>query len=94
MKGGGIQNPVARRWVAFTGPRKEGRSTGKRIVPNRGPDLHESQVKLGGHILPARILTPDVEGIELYSLPMSNRETDSLPQGPFVSTLTVGILPS
>ena len=77
MKGGGIQNPVARRWVACTGPRKEGRSTGKRIVPNRGPDLHESLVKLGGHVLPAGILTPDMQWIELYSLATSHREMDS-----------------
>ena len=33
VKGIGIQNPVTRRWAAFTGPRREGRSTEKRIVP-------------------------------------------------------------
>ena len=65
VKGGGIQNPVTRRWAAYTGPRREGRSTGKRIVLNRGPALHLSLVKLGGHILPAGILTPDVQWIEL-----------------------------
>ena len=42
VKGGGIQNPVTRRWTACTGPRREGRNTGNRIVPNRGPDLPES----------------------------------------------------
>ena len=51
-------------------------------------------VKLGGRILPALISSPDVEGIELYSLLMSHGEQDSLPQEPFDSTLTVGIIPS
>ena len=32
-KGGGIHNPVTRRWAACTGPRREARSTGKRIIP-------------------------------------------------------------
>jgi len=32
-KGRGIQNPVSRRWAACTGPKREGRSTGKKIVP-------------------------------------------------------------
>jgi len=32
-KGGGIHNPITKRWAACTGPRKEGRSTGERIVP-------------------------------------------------------------
>ena len=49
-------------------------------------------VKLAGHILPAGIPAPDVEGRELYSLIMSHRERDSLPQRP--STLTVGIIPN
>ena len=34
-----------------------------------------------------------MEGIELTSLLMSHGETDSFPQGPFDSTLTVGIIP-
>ena len=55
---------------------------------------HSPLVKLGGHDLSAGIFTLDVEGIELYSLPMSYREMDSITQGPFDSTLTVGILPS
>ena len=42
VKGGGIQNPVTRRWAACTGPRREGRSIGKRRVPTWGPDLPES----------------------------------------------------
>ena len=81
VKGGGIQNPVTRRWAACTGPRREGRNTGNRIVPNRGPDLPESS----GYTqksLPAGSLTPDVEGIELYSLPSSHGEMDSLLQRP------------
>ena len=94
VKGGGIQNPGTRRWAACSGPKREERSTGKRIVPNREPDLPVFLVKLGGHVLPAGRLTRDVEGIELYSLPSSHGETDSLPQGPFDPTLTVGILPS
>ena len=39
VKGGGIQNPGTRRWAACSGPKREERSTGKRIVPNREPDL-------------------------------------------------------
>jgi len=33
VKGEGMQNPVARRWAGSTEPRREGRSTGKRIGP-------------------------------------------------------------
>ena len=51
-------------------------------------------VKFGSHFLPARILTPDVQQTELYTLRRSYRETDSLTQGPFDSTKTVSILPS
>ena len=50
-------------------------------------------VNLGGHVLPAGIPAPDVEGRELYSLSMSQRERDSVPQRPLDSTLTVGIIP-
>ena len=50
-------------------------------------------VNLGGHVLPAGIPAPDVEGRELYSLLMSQRERDSVPQRPFDFTLTVGIIP-
>ena len=51
-------------------------------------------VKLGGCVFPAGIPAPDVEGRELYSLLMSHRERESLPQRPFDPTLTVGIIPS
>ena len=51
-------------------------------------------VKLGGHILPALISALDVGGLELYSLLMSHRERDSLPQETLDSTLTVGIISS
>ena len=51
-------------------------------------------VKHVSHVLPTRIITPDVEGIELYSMPRSHEEMDSLPHRNFDSTLTVGILPS
>ena len=49
-------------------------------------------VKLGGHILPASISAPDMKRIELYSLLMSHKMRDSLPQEPLDSTLTVGII--
>ena len=51
-------------------------------------------VKLGCLFLPALISTPDLEGIELYSLLMSHGEKDSLHQEPIDSTLTVSIIPS
>ena len=41
-------------------------------------------VKLGGHMLPAGIPGPDVEGRELYSLLLSHRERDSLLQSPLI----------
>ena len=94
VKGVGIQNPVTRRWAACTGPRRERRNTGKRIVPTEGQTFLSLPVKLGGHFLPSGVPAPDVEGRELYSLLMSHRERDSFPQRPFDSTLTVGIIPS
>jgi len=33
VKGRGIHNPITKRWAACTGHRREGRSTGERIVP-------------------------------------------------------------
>ena len=44
VKWGGIQNPVTKRLhrAGCTEQRREGRSTEKRIVPNREPDIHES----------------------------------------------------
>ena len=41
-------------------------------------------VKLGGHVIPAGILAPDVKGRELYSLLLSHRERDHLPQSPLI----------
>ena len=41
-------------------------------------------LKLGGHIHPAGIPARDVEGRELYSLLLSHRERDSLPQSPLI----------
>ena len=51
-------------------------------------------VKCGGHVLPAGIPSPDVEGIELCSLLMIHGKRESLPQGPFDSIITMGIIPS
>jgi len=51
-------------------------------------------VKIEGNVLPAGIPAPDVELREMYLLLMSHRERDSLPQRPFDSSLTVGIIPS
>ena len=63
-------------------------------MPTRGQTHLSLLVNLaGGHILPAGIPALDMEGIELTSLLMSHGERDSLPQGPFDSTLTVGIIP-
>ena len=45
VKEGRIQKPVTRRWAVCTGPRGERRSTGRRTVPNRGPDLIGSSDK-------------------------------------------------
>ena len=45
-------------------------------------------------MLPAGIPAPDVEGRELYSLLMSQRERNYVPQRPIDSTLTVSIIPS
>ena len=42
VKWAGIQSAVTRSWAACTGPRREGRSTGKTKVPPWGPDLLES----------------------------------------------------
>ena len=52
---------------------QEGRGTGKRMVPTRGPDLSLLVNLAGGHILPAGIPAPDVDGRELYSLKLSHR---------------------
>ena len=41
-------------------------------------------LKLGGHIHPAGIPARDVEGRELYSLLLSHREKDRLPQSPLI----------
>ena len=46
-------------------------------------------VKLGGHVIPAGIPAPDVEVRELYSLLMSQRKRNYVPQRPIDSTLTV-----
>ena len=51
-------------------------------------------VKLGFHVTPVGIPATEVEGRELYSLLMSHRERERLPQRPFDSTLRVGIIPS
>ena len=64
----------------------------KQCLPQRQNYL-SLLVNLGGHIFPAGNFTPDLQAIELSSLLMSHRERDSLPQRPFDSTLTVGILP-
>ena len=49
-------------------------------------------VKFGGNVLSVGIPTADVEGIERYSLLLSHGKRGSLPQGPFDSTITVGII--
>ena len=41
-------------------------------------------VKLGGHMLPAGIPGPDVEGRELHSFLLSYRERDYIPQSPLI----------
>ena len=52
-------------------------------------------VKLvGDHILPSGIPAQETLRIEPYSLLMVLKERDSLPHGPFDSTLTAGIIPS
>ena len=39
---------------------------------------------LGGHVIPAEILAPDMEGRELYLVLLSHRERDLLPQSPLI----------
>ena len=75
---------------------QEGRKKhwGKNSPYPEGQTFLSLPVKLGGHVFPAGIPAPDVVGTELYSLLMTDREKDSLPQRPFDSSLTVGIIPS
>ena len=94
QKGGGIHNPISRRWAAAQDPGGKEEALGKEQCLPEGQIYLSLPVKLGGCVLPALISAPDVQGIELYSLLMRHGERDSLPQEPFDSTLTVGIIPS
>ena len=93
-KGGGIHNPITRRWAAAQDPGRKEEILGKEQCLPESQTYLSLPVKLGGCVLPDLISAPDVEGIELYSLLMSYGERDILPQEPFDSTLTVGIIPS
>ena len=75
---------------------QEGRKKhwGKNSPYPEGQTFLSLPVKLGGHVFPAGIPAPDVEGRQLYSLLMCHRERASIPQRPFDSTLTVSIIPS
>ena len=91
-KGGGIHNPITRRWEAAQDPGGTEEALGKEQGPPEGQTFFSLPVKLGGYVFPAGNPAPDAEGRELYSLLMSHRERNGLPQRH--SNLTVGINPS
>ena len=94
-KGGGIHNQEPRRGQIAQDPGGKEETLGKEWCQPES-QIHPSLLVnlTGGHVLLAGIPALDMKGIEPYSLLMSHGERDSFPQGPFDSTLTVGIIPS
>jgi len=94
-KGGGIHNQEPRRGQIAQDPGGKEETLGKEWCQPES-QIHPSLLVnlTGGHVLLAGIPALDMKGIEPYSLLMSHGERDSFPQGPFDSTLTMGIIPS